>query len=125
MYEWQHHEADPFDFDYDVFVFLDALNVSLVSFKGTACHCDFLPFVKFLFMEYLAAGGIIGGQEFEKVHLIIGDYLYFVAFWITVDPERYVQFGLNASCGFERERVLLCGINEYHMRDYRAKPFRT
>ena len=110
--EGEEDEADAFDLDHDVFVFLDSLNVAFVAFVVAAGDAHFLVFPEILFGEYLAAGGVVGCEEAEQLYGALRDYLYPVVVGIAVDPEGYGEFGVVAAGSFESHGVFLGGLDE-------------
>ena len=112
MYEWEEDKADAFDADDDVSVFADALHASFVAFEWSGGYADALAFAEFAFAVYLAACGIVGGEESEEGYLPFGDGLYLLALRIAVYPEGNGGSGVPPSFGLELQRVLFGGLDE-------------
>ena len=123
MNEGEEDEADAFDLDHDVFVFLDSLYVAFVAFVVAAGDAHFLVFPEILFGEYLAAGGVVGCEEAEQLYGALGDHLYPVVVGIAVDPEGYGEFGMVASGSFESHGVFLGGLDKEYSGDYGSFTF--
>lgn len=60
MDEGEEDEADAFDADDDVAVFLDADDVAGVAGEVTACYAYELVFLEILFSEYFATSFVVG-----------------------------------------------------------------
>lgn len=118
MDEGEHHEADAFDFDYDVFVLFDPLHVTFVAFEGAAGDADMLVFLEIAFAEYVATGRVGSREEPEEMDGGRWNYLYPVIGGIAVNPERDCKLRVSASFSFKGEGILSGGADEEDVRDY-------
>lgn len=71
----EHYQADAFDADNDVFVFFDALHVAFEAFVYAAGDADVFVLFEILFVEYLAAGCVVCGDEPQQIDRFLRYYL--------------------------------------------------
>lgn len=61
--EGEHDEADAFDADDDVLVLFYALDVAFAAGEEASGDADVFVLPEILFVEYLAAGGVVGCKK--------------------------------------------------------------
>lgn len=67
MDEGEDDEADAFDADDDVLVFFDSLDVACAAGEEASGDADVFVLPEILFVEYLAAGGVVGCKKPQQV----------------------------------------------------------
>lgn len=109
--EGEEEDADAFDLDGDVAVARYAHHRAFVAGEDAAGDADALRGLEVVDVIYPAAGGVVGGEELQQVHLALGNGLDLVAVGVAVDPEGYGA-GLLAPFGFVGQGVVGRGTDE-------------
>lgn len=113
--EGEEEDADAFDLDGDVAVARHAHHRAFVAGKDAAGDADALSGVEVANVIYAAAGGVVGREELQQVHLALGDGLYLVAVGVAVYPEGYGAGALSPFC-FVGQGVVGGGSDEDDVR---------
>lgn len=109
--EGEEEDADAFDLDGDVAVARHAHHRAFVTGEDAAGDAHTLRGSEVVDVIHAAAGGVVGGEEFQQVHLALGYGLYLVAVGVAVDPEGDGA-GLLAPFGFVGQGVVGRGTDE-------------
>lgn len=87
--EGKKDEANAFDFDNDVFVFLHPNNIAFVSLELSTHNSYGLAFFEFFFCKYLTSGAVVGCEQAQQLNGGFGNYLYLIVFGISIYPKGY------------------------------------
>lgn len=107
-------QADAFDLDGDVAVAGHADHGAFVAGEDAAGDADALRGSEVAHIIYVAAGGVVGRQELQQVHLTLRYGLYLFAVGVAVHPHRDGA-GVLASVGLKAQGVGGCGADEDYM----------
>lgn len=112
MDEWEHYEADAFNFYDDVSVFFYSGYGAFISFEWSSDYSDLLSLFEIFFCEDFASGGVLSREEPQEANGFRRDFLDSVVVWITVYPKGNGPFGLASAVEFELERFLSGGFDK-------------
>lgn len=112
MDEWEHYEADAFNFYDDVSVFFYSGYGAFISFEWSSDYSDWLPLFEVFFCEDFASGGVLSREEPQEANGFGRDFLDSVVVRITVYPKWDGPFGLASAVEFELERFFSGGFDK-------------
>lgn len=117
MDKGEHHEANAFNLYDHVLVFLYALHVSFISFVNATGYSNMFIFLEILFIEDLASGRILRGEEPQEVDRRLRNHLHLIILGIPVDPEGNKHLGMFPTFSFEGKGIFTGCMNKENAWD--------